>query len=104
MDIPSSKQTDIAIENGHRKFVDLPINSYGKSPFIVNCPMKNGDFPSLCWYVYQRVYCISWGLTSHFFGVGNGDMVQGVQETTVYYSKVLHSIGIYSVKEWEISP
>ena len=95
MDIPSSKQTNIATENGHRKFVGLPINNYGKSPFIVNCPMKNGYFPSLCWYVYQRVYCISWGLTSHFFGVGYGAR---------NYSKVLHSIGIYSVKEWEISP
>jgi hypothetical protein len=29
-------------------------NRYGKSPFIVDFPMKNGDFPAVT-LVYQRV-------------------------------------------------
>jgi hypothetical protein len=44
--------TNIAIENGHRnsgftpqKWVDLSIAMLVLLPFIVDLPIKNGDFP-----------------------------------------------------------
>ena len=42
------------MENGPVEIVDL--HNYGKSPFIVDLPIKNGDFPWFSVNVYQAGY------------------------------------------------